>query len=232
MSKIKASFYFALPYTLPICAGFLFLGMSYGFLMLSKGFPIYLPIITSALIFAGSMEFVLVELLLSAFNPLATFILTLMINARHIFYGLSMLDKFKNTGKIKPYLIFGMCDESFSINCNTKIPEEIDKKWFMFHVTWLNQLYWVSGVSLGAILGKYLHFNTKGIEFVLSSLFLVIFVEQWMSQTSHRPALVGIGSSCVCLLFLGPNLFIIPSMLMIIFVFTIFYKIEKKEEIS
>ena len=172
----KQAFKAALPYTLPICFGFLFLGMSYGFLMHSKGFPFVYPLFMSLFIFAGSMEFVTVNLLLSAFHPLSAFLLALMVNARHLFYGISMLDKYKNCGPKKFYLIYGMCDESFSINCAVTPPPEIDRGWFMFFVTLLNHIYWVSGATLGALLGYVIHFDTTGIEFVMTALFVVMLV--------------------------------------------------------
>lgn len=147
----------------------------------------------SCFIFAGSMEFVTVELLLSAFNPLHAFLLTLMVNARHLFYGISMLGKFKNTGLKKLYLIYGMCDETFSINCTITPPEDVDRGWFMFLVTLLNQIYWVSGAALGALIGRMIHFNTKGIEFVMTALFAIMLTEQWEENKDHRPALIGLG---------------------------------------
>ncbi len=141
-----AAFRAALPYTLPICVGFLFLGMSYGFLMRSQGFSVWYPLFMSMFIFAGSMEFVTANLLLlPTFQPLHAFLLTLMVNARHLFYGLSMLDKFKNLGWKKPYLIFGLCDETFSIHCAVTPPAGIDRGWFMFFVTILNCRATLSG---------------------------------------------------------------------------------------
>ena len=178
--KIKSAFKCAFPYTIPIFAGFWFLGMTYGNYMNVSGFSFWYPMLMSMTIFAGSMEFVTVSMLLGAFNPLQAFAMTLMINARHLFYGISMLDKFKNTGRKKPYLIFGMCDESFSINCSADIPQGIDKGWFMFFVTLLNQIYWVSGSTLGGVLGSVIHFNTKGLDFVMTAMFVVIFMEQWL----------------------------------------------------
>lgn len=216
----------ALPYTLPIAAGFLFLGCSYGFLMSSKGFSVLYPFFMSMVIFAGSMEFVTVNLLLSAFNPIAAFVLALMVNARHLFYGISMLDKFKGTGKLKPYLIFGMCDETFSINCTTKIPDGIDKTWFMFFVTVLNQAYWVGGATLGAVLGQFIHINTAGIDFVLTALFLVIFLDQWRESASHFPAVAGLAVSLLCLIVLGPDAFMLPAMALILLVFLVSRKLE------
>lgn len=217
----KQAFQAALPYTLPICFGFLFLGMSYGFLMHSQGFPFVYPLFMSLFIFAGSMEFVTVNLLLSAFHPLSAFLLALMVNARHLFYGISMLDKYKNCGPKKFYLIYGMCDESFSINCAVTPPPEIDRGWFMFFVTLLNHIYWVSGATLGALLGYVIHFDTTGIEFVMTALFVVMLVGQWEEADDHRPALTGIVCSLVCLLLFGGDRFMLPAMALIVLCFSL-----------
>lgn len=227
--KLKA-FKAALPYTLPICIGFLFISMSYGFLMKSKGFPLIYPVVMSCFIFAGSMEFVTVNLLMTAFNPLHAFILTLMVNARHLFYGISMLDKFKNVGLKKLYLIYGMCDESFSINCTVEPPADIDRGWFMFFVTLLNQIYWVSGATLGALLGYLIHFNTKGIDFVMTALFAVMFTDQWEMTADHRPAIIGLGCSLICLLVLGGNNFMIPAMGLILLCFALTKNRDARKE--
>ncbi len=212
---LKAAF----PYTLPICVGFLFLGISYGFLMRSKGFSFVYPLCTSLFIFAGSMEFVTVELLLSAFHPLHAFLLALMVNARHLFYGLSMLQKYRGTGWKKLYLIFGMCDESFSINCTVTPPPDVDRGWFMFFVTLLNHIYWVTGATLGTLLGYLIHFDTTGIEFVMTALFVVMFINQWEESKDHRPALAGLGCSLLCLVVFGSSQFIVPSMALIVLSF-------------
>lgn len=212
----RKAFKAALPYTLPICIGFIVLGMSYGFLMRSKGFPLIYPMLMSLFIFAGSMEFVTVNLLLSDFNPLHVFFLTLMVNARHIFYGISMLDKYKNCGWKKPYLIFGMCDETFTVNCAVTPPEDVDKGWFMFFVTLLNQIYWVSGATLGALLGYIIHFDASGIEFVMTALFVVMFINQWEETKEHTPALMGLGCTLLCLVIFGSSNFIIPAMILIV----------------
>lgn len=226
--KTKA-FKAALPYTIPICVGFLFLGMSYGFLMRSKGFSFLYPMLMSMFIFAGSMEFVTVNLLLSAFNPIYAFFLTLMVNARHLFYGISMLEKYKNTGWKKPYLIYGMCDESFSINCTVTPPPDVDKGWFMLFVTLLNQIYWVTGSTLGALLGYVIHFDTTGIEFVMTALFIVMFMNQWDETDDHRSALTGLICSLICLLVFGSQNFILPAMALIIICFSLDKKKKSKE---
>lgn len=215
-NKVLSAFKAAFPYTLPIFAGFWFLGITYGVYMNVSGFSFLYPMIMSLSIFAGSMEFVAANMLLGAFNPLAAFLMTLMINARHLFYGISMLDKFKNTGKKKFYLIFGMCDETFSINCSANIPEDIDKGWFMFFVTLLNHIYWFTGSTLGGILGSLVHFNTKGLDFVMTAMFTVIFTQQWLSAKNHFSSVLGVLVSLLCLVIFGRDNFIVFSMIIIL----------------
>lgn len=220
----KKAFCAALPYSLPICIGFLFIAMSYGFLMRSRGFSVFYPMAMSAFIFAGSMEFVAVELLLSAYAPLHAFLLTLMVNARHLFYGISMLEKYKGMGWKKPYLIFGMCDETFSINCTVTPPEGVDRGWFMFFVTLLNHFYWFSGATLGGIFGSFLHFSTEGLDFVMTAMFVVIFLEQWLKEENHFSAICGLVVSLLCLILFGADQFMVPAMLAILGVLTLLRK--------
>ncbi len=217
LPALKAAF----PYTIPIFAGFWFLGMTYGIYMNVSGFSFWYPMLMSMTIFAGSMEFVTVNLLLGTFQPLSAFLMTLLINARHLFYGISMLDKYKGTGLKKLYLIFGMCDESFSINYTAAIPEGVDKGWFMFFVTLLNQLYWVSGSTLGGIFGSFLKPNTEGLDFVMTAMFVVIFLEQWLKDIDHTPAYLGLGLPALCLILFGPDSFLLPSMILLLIVLTL-----------
>ena len=227
LKALKAAF----PHTIPIMTGFLFLGMTYGIYMNVSGFSFWYPMLMSMTIFAGSMEFVTVNMLLGAFHPLQALSMTLMINARHLFYGISMLDKYKGTGLKKLYLIFGMCDESFSINYTADIPKDVDKGWFMMWVTVLNQLYWVLGSTLGGIFGSFIHFNTEGLDFVMTALFVVIFLEQWMKEKNHTNAIVGLAISVLCLILFGKDDFIIPAMLGILGVLTLLRKpLEKGGE--
>lgn len=220
-NEIKKAFSAAFPHTIPIFAGFTFLGIAYGIYMNVSGFsPVY-PALMSLTIFAGSVEFVAVNLLLGAFNPLSALIITLMINARHLFYGISMLDKYKGTGLKKFYLIFGMCDESFSINYTANIPDNVDRGWFMFFVTILNHSYWFLGATIGGVFGTLVKFNTHGLEFVMTALFVVIFLENWLKETTHHSALIGVGISIFCLILFGGENFIIPSMLMILGIITL-----------
>ncbi len=229
--KLKKAFLAAFPNTIPIMMGFLFLGMTYGIYANVSGFGVIYPFIMSLTIFAGSVEFVAVELLLGVFNPLQALIMTLMINARHLFYGLSMLDKYKGTGWKKPYLIFGMCDESFSINCTAKISEDVDKGWFYFFVTILNQLYWVVGATLGGLFGSFIHFNTEGLDFVMTAMFVVIFLEQWLKDKHHVSEILGLGLTLVCLIIFGADHFLIPAMMAILASLTLLRrKLEKGGE--
>ena len=178
-----------------------------------SGFGFWYPMLMSLTIFAGSVEFVTVNMLLGAFSPLQALAMTIMINARHLFYGISMLDKYRGNGIKDSYLIFGMCDESFSINYTADIPEGIDRGWFMFFVTALNHFYWFFGATLGGIFGSLIRFNTEGIDFVMTAMFVVILLEQWMKENNHTSTLAGLGISLLCLIAFGPDNFIIPAML-------------------
>ncbi len=229
--QIKLAARHAFPHTIPIFAGFWFLGITYGIYMNVSGFNFLYPLLMSLTIFGGSLEFVAVEMLLSSFAPLQTLVMALMIQARHLFYGIAMLDRFKGTGLKKIYLIFGMCDESFSINCSVKPPKGIDQGWFMFFVTLFNQIYWVSGAALGGLLGSLISFDTEGLEFVMTAMFVVIFLEQWLKERKHYTAVIGITVSSVCLLLAGPDAFLLPAMACILLLLTIFRKpIEKAGE--
>lgn len=225
---ILNSFKAAFPQTVPILAGFSFLGLTYGVYMNVSGFSFIYPMLMSLTIFAGSVEFVAVNMLLSAFNPLQTFLLTVMINARHLFYGISMLDKYKGKGIKKIYLIFGMCDETFSINCTAKVPESADEGWFYFFVTLLNHFYWFAGSTIGGIFGSLITFNTEGLDFVMTAMFVVIFLEQWMKEENHISSVSGLVISVICLVIFGQDNFIIPSMIAIFAFLTLLKKpIEK-----
>lgn len=214
----------AFPHTLPIMAGFAFIGLAYGIYMSVSGFSWVYPLIMSLLIFGGSLEFICVTMLLSSFAPLSAFLMALMVQARHIFYGLSMLDKYKNMGPKKIYLVFGLCDETFSINYTAKIPENIDRGWFYFWVTLLNHMYWVIGATLGGLLGNIITFDTRGIDFVMTSMFVVIFLEQVQKEKQPYTAIIGIASAVVCRIIFGADSFIIPTMISILTFLAIFKK--------
>jgi len=224
LRALKAAF----PYTVPIFASFWFLGVAYGIYMNVSGFSFWYPLAMSALIFGGSLEFIVVTMLLSAFAPMQAFLVALMIQARHLFYGISMLEKYKGMGWKKCYLIFGLCDETFSINYTAKVPENVDRGWFYFFVTLFNQIYWVSGSTLGGLLGSVLSFNTKGLDFVMTAMFVVILMEQLKKEKKHYTALIGLAASVLCLVICGPDSFLIPTMLTILCFLTLCRKpIEK-----
>ena len=214
---LKAAF----PHTIPILAGYLFLGMTYGIYMGSLGFSFVYPMCTAMIIFAGSMEFVTANLLIGAFNPVQAFLMTLMINARHLFYGLAMLEKYKFPGLKRLYLIFGMADETFSVTCTAEPPEGVDRGWFMFFVTLLDQCYWVAGATIGGLFGMVLNFNTEGLDFVMTAMFVVIFIESWIKEKDHTSALAGLGISVLCLVLFGADGFIIPAMVCIMLALTL-----------
>ena len=224
MRALRAAF----PHTIPIFAGFCFLGITYGIYMNVSGFSFVYPMLMALTIFGGSLEFVAVTMLLGTFAPLQTLIMTLMIQARHLFYGIAMLDKYKGLGWKRYYLIFGMCDESFSINYTAQVPQGVDRGWFMFFVTLLDQAYWVLGATLGGLLGSLISFNTEGLDFVMTAMFVVIFLDQWLKEKKHYTALIGIGASVACRLLFTADNFMVPTMICILVFLTFLRKpIEK-----
>ena len=228
--RISRALKCAFPHTIPIFVGFCFLGMTYGIYMKVSGFAFWYPMLMSLVIYGGSLEFVAVSMLLAPYAPMQAFLMTLMIQARHLFYGIAMLDKFRGMGWKKPYLIFGMCDETFSINCTAEIPEDVDRGWFYFFVTLLNQIYWVLGATAGGLVGGLIRFNTEGLDFVMTAMFVVIFLEQWRKEKRHDSAAVGMAASVVCLAIFGADNFLIPTMVCILAVLTALRKpLEQKE---
>ena len=221
---LEKAFKAAWPKTIPIMAGFLFLGFSYGVYMNVSGFSFVYPMVMSAVIYGGSLEFLTVSMLLSPFAPLQVFTVSLMIQARHLFYGISMLEKFKGTGLKKLYLIYGMCDETFSVNYVADIPADVDRGWFMFFVTLLNQIYWVAGATLGGLFGSLITFNTKGLDFVMTALFAVIFLDRLMTEKKHYTAAIGVLSALACRLIFGADSFMLPTMGLMLLLLTAFKK--------
>lgn len=221
---------YAFKQSVPIMAGYIVLGMGFGVLLESKGYGVLWAIAMSVFIYAGSMQYVAINLITGGASLIAAALMTLMVNARHLFYGISMLEKYKNTGWKKFYLIFGMCDESFTVNCTVDPPEDVDRGWFMFFVNALNQFYWVAGATSGALLGYVIHFNTKGIDFVMTALFVVMFINQWEEAEDHKPALVGVICSVICLILFGSDNFILPAMASIILCFLGMKKYEEKRK--
>lgn len=225
LKNIKMAF----PYTIPVMLGYIFLGIAFGILLSSQSYPFYLATLMSLIIYAGSMQFVAINLLTGGAGILSTILMTLMVNARHLFYGLSMLNKFRAMGKKKPYMIFSLTDETYSLLCGLKPPSGTDANSFYFWIALLNQLYWVIGSTAGAIAGAVITFNSTGIDFAMTALFVVIFIEQWesvkalepggslpgrlyLSLTRHLPAIIGLAVTIICRLVFGADSFIVFSM--------------------
>lgn len=217
---LKAAF----PYTLPVMMGYLFLGMAFGILLTSKGIAYGWALFMSLFVYAGSMQFVAIELLLVPFAPLSAALVTLMVNARHLFYGLSMLEPFKIMGKLKPYMIFSLSDETYSLECAAKRPEGIDRKFFLFFIALLDQSYWVFGTLVGVLAGNIFPFDSTGIDFAMTALFLVIFLEQWESTANHIPAAAGLILTVICLVTAGSDNFLLFSMAGILVFLILFRK--------
>ena len=230
MGKLK-TFKYAFVRSLPIMAGYIVLGLGFGVLLQSKGYGVGWALAMGGLIYAGSMQYVAIDLLAGGASLISAALMTLMVNARHLFYGISMLERYKDTGAAKPYLIFALTDETYSVVCSGDVPDGVDRKKYYFWVSLLDQFYWVVGCVAGALLGSVLPFDTTGIDFSMTALFLVVMVEQWRSTCDHTPALVGLGVSLVCLLIFGGSNFLIPSMIGITVALTLLRgTMEKRKE--
>ena len=221
---------YAFKQSVPIMAGYIVLGMGFGVLLESKGYGVLWAIAMSVFIYAGSMQYVAINLITGGASLIATALMTLMVNARHLFYGISMLDKYKNTGKYKPYLIFALTDETYSLVCSGKIPEGVDRNKYYFLVSLFDQVYWVIGSVIGSVVGSVLNFNTAGIDFSMTALFLVVFVEQWKSTKDHASAIAGVAASVVCLLIFGAGNFVIPTMISLTVILLLMRKFRKDSE--
>ena len=216
MEKNKGNKAKAFAASIPVMAGYMVLGIGFGILLQTKGYGVGWAFAMSLLIYAGSMQYLAVDLLAGGAALVTAAVTTLMVNARHIFYGISMIDKYRDVGKKKPYLIFALTDETYSLVCSETLGEDgKDLKRYYLWVSLLNHSYWVAGSVIGSLLGMVFPFSTEGMDFVLTALFVTIFVEQWMSTKNHRYALVGVGASVVSLFVFGPDRFLIPAMLLI-----------------
>lgn len=217
-TKLKVALKAAFPHTLPIMAGYLVLGFGFGLLLQSKGYHAGWALLMSVIIFAGSMQYVAVDLLAGGAGLISAALMTVLINARHLFYGLSMLIRYRDMKKVKPYLIFGLTDETYSLASGVKCPEHVDEPLFFFSITFLNHLYWITGGVLGALFGQALPINTAGVDFSMTALFLVIATDKLLEQKSRIPTLIGIFCALLCLMIFGPDNFLIPTMALILLV--------------
>ena len=229
-SKQSSALRAAFPLTLPVMAGYLVLGLGFGILLQSKGYHFGWAILMSLTIYAGSMQYVAVDLLSGGATLVATALMTLMVNARHLFYGISMLDKYRTLGRKRWMMIFELTDETYSIVCSHEPPEGVDRGRFFLAISMLDQSYWVVGCTIGAILGAVVPIDFTGVDFAMTALFLVIVTEQWLTNKNHLPALVGIGASVVCLVLFGADNFIIPAMIVITLALSLLRRYMPAEE--
>ena len=215
-SALKIACKAAFPHTIPVLTGFLVLGMAYGVLMQTKGYETIWSVLMSAIAFCGSMQFVSSTLLTVAFDPISAFLLSIMVNARHLFYGISMLDKYKGVGKVRNFLIYTLCDETFSIASSVEAPKHVEKKYFYFFISFLDYIYWITGTAIGGILGSFITINTQGLDFVLTALFVVLFLEQLKHKENHISAMVGVIASIIALIIFKADNMVIPAMVLIL----------------
>ena len=216
--------------TIPVLCGYLFIGFAFGVMLRDIGFTTPWAFLCSLTIYAGSGQYLLVSLLAAKASLVTVAVMTLLLNCRHIFYGLSFLETFHSMGARKWYMIFSLTDETYSVVCSGGVPEGVDQKKYYFWVSLLNQLYWIAGGVAGALLGSVLPFDTTGIDFSMTALFLVVMTEQWKASRDHTPALVGLGVSLVCLLVFGSSDFLIPSMVGITAALTVLRGFMQKKE--
>ncbi len=225
----KAAYKAAFPHTIPVMTGYLFIGIAFGVMFADKGYNFLWAGLMSLLVYAGSGQYLAVNFFDPGVSLLQVMFLTFMVNVRHIFYGLSLLDKFKVSGKKKPYMIFSLTDETYSLYFLTKTSENVDEGKFLFALATLDQSYWIVGSMLGALAGSLIPFNSTGIDFAMTALFIVIFVEQWLEKKNRFPAIIGIIASSVSLIVFGKDSFILPSMIIIMIVLLSNHRIEEKK---
>lgn len=216
--------------TVPVMTGYIFLGMGFGILLNQSGYGVFWALCMAICMFAGSGQYLAVSLMAGRASLVTTAIAMFLLNARHIFYGLSLLEPYQHAGKKKPYLIFGLTDETYSLVTQNEPPEGVSRHTYCFLVTFLDHIYWICGCVLGNVAGMLLPVDLKGVEFVLTALFVTMFVEQWLTHKDHRPALIGLGTTALCLVIFAKDLFLIPSMLLIALLLMISRKTGRRLE--
>ena len=232
MTGYKKAFRKAFPYTIPVLTGYLFIGIAFGVMYAEKGYSFLWAILMSLLVYAGSGQYLAVNFFVPGFSFLQVIFLTFMVNVRHIFYGISLLEKFNKMGKKRWYMIFGLTDETYSLLCTTNVPEDVEEDKFLFAISLMNQSYWVLGSAIGAIAGTVLPINSEGIDFAMTALFVVIFVEQWMEKKNRIPEIIGVIVAIVALMIFGTSSFVLPAMLAIVALLFVGRKrLDKEDEL-
>ncbi len=216
MAGYKIALKKAFPYTIPVLTGYLFIGIAFGVMYAEKGYSFVWAVLMSLLVYAGSGQYLAVNFFVPGISFVQVVFMTLMVNIRHIFYGISLLEKFNNMGKKRWYMIFGLTDETYSLLCTTKVPEDVEEEKFLFAISVMNQSYWVFGSFLGAVAGMVVPFNSEGIDFAMTALFVVIFVEQWFEKKNRIPEMTGVSAAVLSLVIFGADRFVLPAMLGIV----------------
>lgn len=228
-STYRNAYKAAFPYTIPVLTGYLFIGIAFGVMFQEKGYNFIWAGIMSLVVYAGSGQYLAVNFFDPTVSLFQVVFMTFMVNIRHIFYGLSLLDRFKGVGKRKAYLIQSLTDETYSLYFLTKTPENVDEGKFLFAIATLDHLYWILGSIIGSVAGGLIPFDAKGIDFAMTALFLVIFTEQWLGSKNHFPAICGVIASIICLLIFGKNNFILPTMIVIMMILLAYKKIPERK---
>lgn len=232
MSGYKKAFQKAFPYTIPVLTGYLFIGIAFGVMYAEKGYSFLWAILMSVMVYAGSGQYLAVNFFVPGISFVQVIFLTFMVNVRHIFYGISLLEKFNKMGMKRWYMIFGLTDETYSLLCTTNVPEDVEESKFLFAISLLDQCYWVLGSAIGAIAGTVLPINSEGIDFAMTALFVVIFVEQWMEKKNRIPELIGVAVAIIALVIFGASNFVLPAMLAIVaLLFIGRKKLDKEDEL-
>lgn len=222
----------ALKLSFPVMIGYVFLGMAFGILCEKQGYSAIWAFLMSFLVYAGSMQFVMLTFFHTGFNLVEVAIVTLTVNARQLFYGLSFLDVFTRMGKKKWYMIFSLTDETYSLLCAVPNQSEDRSKTLMFFISFFDQCYWIIGSVLGAILGSLLQFDTTGIDFAMTALFTVIFVEQWMYTKNHLPAYIAGVAILISAIIFHLSDFLLPALIILVALLLLFEKrVEEREDV-
>lgn len=224
MSGYKEAIVKAFPYTIPVLTGYLFIGGAFGVMFADQGYNILWAILMSVVVYAGSGQYLAVNFFVPGFSLVQAAFLTIMVNIRHVFYGLSLVERYNRFGKKRWYMIFGMTDETYSLICTTNVPEGVDEEKFLFSITLLDQLYWILGTIIGSFLATAIGFSSEGVEFAMTALFIVMFIELWYRRTNRPAELIGLAVSFVCLLIFGANNFVLPTMILIIAILMLYRK--------
>ena len=232
MSEYKKAFRRAFPYTIPVLTGYLFIGIAFGVMYAEKGYSFLWAILMSVMVYAGSGQYLAVNFFVPGISFVQVIFLTFMVNVRHIFYGISLLEKFNKMGIKRWYMIFGLTDETYSLLCTTNVPKDVDENKFLFAISVMDHSYWVLGSAIGAIAGTVLPINSEGIVFAMTALFVVIFIEQWMDRKNRVPEIIGVIVAIVALILFGASNFVLPAMLAIVALLFVGRKKLGKEEES